>query len=153
MSNQLTQDKAAEGANLRRLLAGVNYSQFAREHKLDKSMIGQQMRGQRPISLHYATVYAEALEKTIGEISAYWGAKIAAARQPHTSEDLADIPMFLRRVEEPMAAYRANTTWPFSADLLPMVLALDESKRQQVEGAIRLVLAQLDEGEGRQRVA
>ena len=153
MSNQLTQDKAAEGANLRHLLAGVNYSQFAREHGLDKSMIGQQMRGQRPISLHYATVYAEALEKTIGEISAYWGAKLAAAQQPNTSEYDAEIPMFMRRAEEPKAVYRAQTTWPFSADLLPLVLALDESKRQQVEGAIRLVLAQLKEGEGRQRVA
>ena len=102
MSNPLTQDKAAEGANLRRLLAGVNYSQFAREHKLDKSMIGQQMRGQRPISLHYATVYAQALDKTIGEISAYWGAKIAAAQEPNANEDVAGTPMFLRRVEEPM---------------------------------------------------
>lgn len=34
-------------------------------------------------------------------------------------------------------------TWPFSPDLLPQVLALDDLQRAQVEGAIRAVLAQI----------
>lgn len=39
-----------------------------------------------------------------------------------------------------------SSSWPFSPDLLSQVLALDEAGRQQVEGALRLVLAQLQAG-------
>lgn len=34
--------------------------------------------------------------------------------------------------------------WPFDAGLLDQVLALDTNRRAQVEGAVRLVLGQLD---------
>ena len=129
MEKNHVQDKSAEGENLRRLLSSVNKAQFAREHGLNPSMIGQQMRGERPISLQYAKAYAAALKIPLAEISPFWAA----------ATDFNEI-----KPDEPLAAASA---WPFSPDLLPQVLSLDDRQRLQLEGAIRLMLLELRNAE------
>ena len=147
MTNNLEQDKVAEGENLRRLLTGIKYARFAREHGLNASMIGQQMRGERPISIQYAKAYAAALGVSLREVSEYWGQQVPDDRALGKADDQDEIPAFLRRVKEPLATCQHEyANWPFSPDLLPQVLALDEAGRQQAEGALRLVLAQLQSG-------
>lgn len=44
-------------------------------------------------------------------------------------------------------------TWPFSPDLLPQVLALDARDRLQLEGALRLALAQIRSVDGQKKTA
>lgn len=136
MNNGTEQDKLAEGENLRSLLAGWNKAQFAREHGLNPSMIGQQMRGERPISLAYAKVYAKALSKTLAEVSPYWAAQA----------DLADVDIGSVPAE-------AQPAWPFSPDLLAQVLNLNDRERLQLEGAMWLTLAQISPIEGRKQKA
>ena len=47
----------------------------------------------------------------------------------------------------------ASGTWPFSPDLLPQVLALDDRERLQLEGALRLALAQIRPVDRRKQTA
>lgn len=134
MKHEVEQDKSAEGENLRRLLANCNKAQFAREHGLNPSMIGQQMRGERPISLAYAKVYAKALSKTMAEISPYW-----ADQADFTDVEVGTVPA------------DAQPAWPFSPDLLTQVLELNDRERLQLEGALRLAVAQIRPVEGRKQ--
>ena len=128
MNSQAEQDKADEGDNLRHLLRNTNKARFAREYGLNPSMIGQQIRGERPISLAYAKTYAKALGKTLAEVSPYWASQA----------NLDDVAVGTVDVGPAQ-----NTGWPFSPDLLDQILALDPPEQAQVEGAIRLILALL----------
>lgn len=59
-----------EAENLRRLFAGItNRAKFARLHNLNATMINQHLTGERPISLKYAVVYANALNLKLKDIS------------------------------------------------------------------------------------
>ena len=136
MKNDVEQDKQTEGENLRRLLASCNKAQFAREHGLNPSMIGQQMRGERPISLAYAKVYAKALSKTMAEVSPYW-----AVQADFDDVEVGTVPA------------KVQPTQPFSPDLFAQVLALNDRERLQLEGAMRLALAQIRPQEGRKQTA
>ncbi|MEJ3621070.1 hypothetical protein [Brachymonas wangyanguii] len=46
-----------------------------------------------------------------------------------------------------------NDSWPFSPDLLDQVLALDARDRLQLEGALRLALAQIRSVDGQKKTA
>lgn len=141
MTNNLEQDKVAEGANLRRLLAGIKYARFAREHGLNASMIGQQMRGERPISIQYAKVYAAALGVSLREVSEYWGQQVPDDRALGKAADQDEMPAFLRRVKEPPATYQhEHPNWPFSPDLLPRVHALTPDRKDEIERHMRYVV-------------
>lgn len=147
MDKSAEQNKTLEGENLRRLLAGLNKAKLAREYKLNSSMIGQQMRGERPISLHYARTYAAALGKGLEEISPYWAEQLAGEQKAAKSRELSASPS---QVNEASPVYGSANSWPFDDDLLPLVLSLTESQRQEVQGALRLILAQFKQGEEQQ---
>ncbi len=66
---------------------------------------------------------------------AYWGAGSAPVAQAEVSQA------------------KASESWPFSPDLLPQVLALDDRQRLQLEGAMRLALAQIRPLEGIKKTA
>lgn len=51
------------------------------------------------------------------------------------------------------AADATDQTWPFSPDLLDQVLALDARDRLQLEGALRLALAQIRSVDGQKKTA
>lgn len=66
------QDKIAEGQSLAVLMQNVNRAEFAREYGIDASMIGQNIKGIRPISLPYAIAYSKGLGVPMEEISPFW---------------------------------------------------------------------------------
>ena len=53
-----------EGENLKRLFAGINKAEFARNHKFPggDSMISQNISGHRPMSLEAAVIYTKAFD-------------------------------------------------------------------------------------------
>lgn len=54
---------------------------------------------------------------------------------------------------EERAVVESTQTWPFSPDLLDQVLALDDRERLQLEGALRLALAQIRPVDGQKKTA
>ena len=59
-------------------------------------------------------------------------------------------------MDQPLAAGGESITqssWPFSPDLLSQVLDLNDRERLQLEGAMRLALAQIRPLEGRKKTA
>ncbi len=66
---------------------------------------------------------------------AYWGAGSAPVAQAGVSQA------------------KASEAWPFSPDLLDQVLALDARDRLQLEGALRLALAQIRSVDGQKKTA
>ena len=97
-TSRRNQDKIAEGQALSLLMQNINRAKFARDHKLDASMIGQNIKGIRPISLEYAIAYSRGLDVPMDEISPYW------ARAQEAIE-----PRFLRKLQEEIEIPQYNT--------------------------------------------
>lgn len=72
--------KEQEGAALQKLLAGVNYADFAKRHGLPggASMLSQHLSGHRPINLNAARVYAKGLSVPIRSFSPRLAAEVDA---------------------------------------------------------------------------
>ena len=91
----------------------------------DGAFVRQMISGHRDIS-----------EKTVAKITSRHEYRNWLSGQPNIGSQAAT-------GSSPFATRPTPESWPFSPDLLQQVLALDEAGRQQAEGALRLVLAQL----------
>ena len=93
-TSRRNQDKIAEGQALSALMEGRNKAEFARKYHLDASMIGQNIKGVRPISLEYAIAYSKGLGVPIEQISPYWADARASAVSLTSSADKFEIPQY-----------------------------------------------------------